>query len=164
VNTVRKQLCAGTLDAIFMILQPTVGTMLARRGTKAAIAAAAARRSARRAVRAGGHGDEFHQVQRGPDRDPDRRPVGGPRTAAEVALFERALDRSSKLLTRLAAIGLDSERIHYLRVREARTLGNWVADLMNRIFARTGSDWRPADVSAIVAEGIRAMPDPGRWW
>lgn len=87
-----------------------------------------------------------------------------PRTAAEVALFERALDRSSKLMTRLAAIGLDSERIHYLRVREARTLGNWVADLMNRIFARTGFDWRPADVSAIVAEEIRAMPDPGRWW
>ncbi len=41
-NAVRKQVRAFTLDAISMIVQPPVGTMLARRGTKAAIAAAAA--------------------------------------------------------------------------------------------------------------------------
>jgi hypothetical protein len=83
--------------------------------------------------------------------------AGSQQVHAEILLWERALDRCGAFCATLAKLDID-QRITEIQVQSAKIIGDEVAALVNRIFARTEFNCRAAAVAEVVAEEIRAMP------
>lgn len=85
-----------------------------------------------------------------------------PRTAAEVGMFERACDRAGKLLTRTVQLGLDSERIHFFRVRAAQADADEILWRFQGILAELDlTPGQEAALGEVVPRWMRKPMPPG---
>ncbi|HMM96711.1 hypothetical protein [Phycicoccus sp.] len=79
--------------------------------------------------------------------------AGTEQLRAEVALYERALDRTARMLDALAKSGFEERR-----VRMSEQQGALVAEVLRRVFARLDlSEAQRALVPTVVPEELRAI-------
>ncbi|MGN6244521.1 MAG: hypothetical protein ACTHQ3_12750 [Motilibacteraceae bacterium] len=82
---------------------------------------------------------------------------GRQEAAAIVALYERALDRSAKVLEAMSRLGLDA-KIAERSLRVSKSQGEQVAGLLRWLLELLGVAGDPA-VLAMVSHGLRCLSD-----